>query len=667
MTYQMLLAEVPIPKRDLGHKETQERLIIDRNIIRHAYPEFNPEYSPPLRIKNIIRYYNDYIETMDDIEKKSDIEGAGRWKTSIAHIFFKEQECGFLHALYERAGVVSLYLGEIFAHNDALDIAAEFFLSSASCFIASKDYIRANFALRKIKASAISKDYGKKADTLSEEIPEIESDWDNISREDIYFLDFIMSKVYELLDIDLEFSKSFEGDEIFDEIYAFVKSIIERKTFAEIIKQGIKAFDKIPDSVVALKNKTIFLSLLREFEEVKHIWEKSKEKLNPEVDPLNYALTQIEFGKLLQGLMVREERLDYAQQAIKCYQKALGVFRFNDFPKEYALTHIAISATYNTISNYKNPTLNSKRAIESCKKAERILTTENYPEYYAMNQTNLGIAYYGLAQTAKYKLDKFDYCSFAKAAYLAALQIQDSKRYPYDYARIQINLGNINRWLALLAESEWEKKKYGFDSVQSFKNALEFFYYKKTPLDYAMTYNNLGEAYVALADITRDSKYCIKAISSCHKAFRVYSPSIYRLNYAKALAILGSAYGSWAKIDRTSRNCKTAIAAFQEASRILTKEKYPDDYKHIRTRLRKYCNVDLDSLVGQDFRLNYQQLKQFFHRLTQLEFLKQLDLSKSRLTQLPPELGQLQHLEQLNLSKNQLTQLPPELGQLHNL
>ncbi|NEP15532.1 MAG: TIR domain-containing protein [Leptolyngbya sp. SIO4C1] len=46
---------------------------------------------------------------------------------------------------------------------------------------------------------------------------------------------------------------------------------------------------------------------------------------------------------------------------------------------------------------------------------------------------------------------------------------------------------------------------------------------------------------------------------------------------------------------------------------------------------------------------------------------KELDLSKCRLTRLPPEIGQLQSLQQLDLRYNQLSALPPEIVQLQSL
>lgn len=52
---------------------------------------------------------------------------------------------------------------------------------------------------------------------------------------------------------------------------------------------------------------------------------------------------------------------------------------------------------------------------------------------------------------------------------------------------------------------------------------------------------------------------------------------------------------------------------------------------------------------------------------TKFPNLQWLDLSKNRLTELPPELGQLKQLKKLILNKNRLEAIPPEIGQLHDL
>jgi Leucine-rich repeat (LRR) protein len=44
-----------------------------------------------------------------------------------------------------------------------------------------------------------------------------------------------------------------------------------------------------------------------------------------------------------------------------------------------------------------------------------------------------------------------------------------------------------------------------------------------------------------------------------------------------------------------------------------------------------------------------------------------IDLSDSRLTDLPPEIGQLEKLQVLDLFNNDLTDLPSEIGNLSNL
>ncbi|MDJ0704813.1 MAG: COR domain-containing protein [Leptolyngbyaceae cyanobacterium MO_188.B28] len=65
--------------------------------------------------------------------------------------------------------------------------------------------------------------------------------------------------------------------------------------------------------------------------------------------------------------------------------------------------------------------------------------------------------------------------------------------------------------------------------------------------------------------------------------------------------------------------------------------------------------------------LSYSELSQLPPEIGQLTNLITLDLRANQLSQLPSEIGQLNNLTQLYLSDNQLSQLPSEIGQLTNL
>ena len=66
-------------------------------------------------------------------------------------------------------------------------------------------------------------------------------------------------------------------------------------------------------------------------------------------------------------------------------------------------------------------------------------------------------------------------------------------------------------------------------------------------------------------------------------------------------------------------------------------------------------------------KLNFNLLTEISSNLGKLTNIKSLDLSYNQLIELPNEIDQLSNLNTLNLSRNQITELPNEIGQLSNL
>ena len=119
---------------------------------------------------------------------------------------------------------------------------------------------------------------------------------------------------------------------------------------------------------------------------------------------------------------------------------------------------------------------------------------------------------------------------------LAALQIYTYKCYPFQYAKIQNNLG-----LIYMQRMEGDRCANLEQAIACFQEALRVYTFEVSPEHYALIQNNLGVAYVKC--IAGDQRVNLGQVIACFReALRVYTFEDFPEDYARTQNNLGRAY-----------------------------------------------------------------------------------------------------------------------------
>jgi tetratricopeptide (TPR) repeat protein len=162
-----------------------------------------------------------------------------------------------------------------------------------------------------------------------------------------------------------------------------------------------------------------------------------------------------------------------------------------------------------------------------------------------------------------------------------SLRLWTKERFPHDYAMTQNNLGNAYEDL-----SEIENKKENLlKAIEYCNKALEIYTKERFPHDYAMTQNNLGSAHGKLAEIENKKENLQKAIEYCNKALEIYTKERFPHDYAMTQNNLGSAYGELSEIENKKENLQKAIECCNKALKVYTKERFLHGYAATQNNL----------------------------------------------------------------------------------
>ena len=167
--------------------------------------------------------------------------------------------------------------------------------------------------------------------------------------------------------------------------------------------------------------------------------------------------------------------------------------------------------------------------------------------------------------------DKASNMEIAVASYETVLKVYTQEAFPYEWAVTQNNLAN-----AYSERIKGDRASNIEKAIDSCNAALQVRTREAFPQDWAMTQNNLAAAYSDRIKGDRASNI-EKAIDSCNAALQVRTREAFPQHWAQTQNNLAAAYSDRIKGDRAS-NIEKAIDSCNAALQVRTREAFPQHW-----------------------------------------------------------------------------------------
>ncbi|MEG4582773.1 CHAT domain-containing protein [Microcoleus sp. MON1_C5] len=268
-----------------------------------------------------------------------------------------------------------------------------------------------------------------------------------------------------------------------------------------------------------------------------------------------------ELGNLIQQFPLGRRAWNL-EIAIACYKSALEVYTRENYPEYWATTQNNLGADYSDrIEGVR--AANIELAISCYRSALEVYTRENYPEDWAATQNNLGNAYRNRIEGVRAAN-----IELAISCYRSALEVYTRENYPEYWATTQNNLG-----AAYTNRIEGVRAANIELAISCYGSALEVYTRENYPEYWAMTQNNLGAAYTNRIEGVRAAN--IESAIACYgSALEVYTRENYPENWAMTQNNLGAAYRDRIEGVRAA-NIESAIACYRLALKVYTPTAFP--------------------------------------------------------------------------------------------
>ncbi len=277
--------------------------------------------------------------------------------------------------------------------------------------------------------------------------------------------------------------------------------------------------------------------------------------------PQQWAMTQNNLGAAYRD-RIQGEKAQNIEDAIACHQSALKVYTPEQFPQYWAgIQHNLADAYNDRIQGEKDQNL--EISIACHQSALKVLTPEQFPQQWAMTQNNLGNGYCNRIQG-----EKAENIESALACYKSALKVRTREQFPQYWAMTQNNLGN-----AYGDRIQGKKAQNIEEAISCFQSALKVYTPEQFPQYWAGTLHNLGNAYRNRIQGEK-AQNIEEAISCFRSALKVYIPEQFPQDWATTQNSLGAAYGYRIQGEK-AQNIEEAISCFQSALIVYTPTAFP--------------------------------------------------------------------------------------------
>jgi tetratricopeptide (TPR) repeat protein len=265
-------------------------------------------------------------------------------------------------------------------------------------------------------------------------------------------------------------------------------------------------------------------------------------------------------------------RAENLHGAIEAFRAALKVRTREEFPESWALAQSNLGSALTQVPT-GNRAENLRQAIEAFRAVLMVYTAEEFPQRWAATQVNIGTALADLPIG-----DRTENLRQATDAFRYALSVYTYADYPENWAAVQNHLGGVLLQLPLGDRTENMRQ-----AIDAFRNALHIFSRDTHPEEWASIQSNLGAALsqIPLGDRAENLRQAILAYRS---ALSVYSYEYFPEEWAKTQTRLGSALMDLPAGDPQER-MRQAIEAFRAALAVYTKTDHPFDWAMTQNRL----------------------------------------------------------------------------------
>jgi len=227
-----------------------------------------------------------------------------------------------------------------------------------------------------------------------------------------------------------------------------------------------------------------------------------------------------------------------------------------------------------------NKAENLEAAIRCFKAALEIYTQQNFPEKWADIQNNLALAYF-------YRIlrEKAENLEIAICSYQRAFKIYTCQVFPEKWADIQNDLGIAYR--ERIRENRAENLEA---AIRCFKSSLEIRTHQAFPQKWADTQNNLGNVYLYRI-LGKKTENLEEAIKYYLAALKVYTREVSSEQWAIIQNNLGTTY-FYRILGKKIENFEKAIKYYLASLKVYTLEKFPEQWatiqKHLGIVYREY-------------------------------------------------------------------------------